>query len=194
MVEGSLGQLRAELGRRLELADPNILAFAYVVDFPLFEENKLEDGHYAPSHHMFTSPKSEDIPLLDTDPAKVRSLQHDMVCNGFEVGGGSIRIHDRKLQEKIFELIGFTEKQRKYFSHLLQAFEYGAPPHGGIAPGIDRLMMVIQNEPNLREVMAFPLTGDAEELMMGSPAEVAPEQLKEVHIKLDLPTKAKKKK
>ncbi|MBI3627073.1 aspartate--tRNA ligase, partial [Candidatus Uhrbacteria bacterium] len=187
VVEESLGQLRIELAKRLQLADPNVLAFAFVIDFPLFEENKMENGHYAPSHHMFTTPRPEDMHLLDTDPPKVKSWQYDFVCNGYEVGGGSIRIHDRDLQEKIFGMIGFKEEQREYFHHMLEAFEYGAPPHGGMAPGIDRLCMVIQGEPNIREVIAFPKTGDAEELLMRSPSAADPEHIKELHIKLDLP-------
>ncbi len=189
VVEESLGQLRIELSKRLGLADPNVLAFAYVVDFPLFEENKMEDGHYAPAHHMFTTPRPEDIHLLDTDPSKVKSWQYDLVCNGYEVGGGSIRIHDRELQEKIFKLIGFKDREREYFHHMLEAFEYGAPPHGGMAPGIDRLVMVLRGEPNIREVMAFPKTGDAEDLLMGAPALVTDKELKDIHIKLDLPKK-----
>ncbi|MBI2426377.1 MAG: aspartate--tRNA ligase [Candidatus Kerfeldbacteria bacterium] len=181
VVRDSLGALRNELGRRLGLKDPNLCAFAFVVDFPLFEEDK-HDGHYAPMHHMFTRPKEEDVPLLETNPHMVKSYQHDMVLNGVEVGGGSIRIYDRTTQEKIFELIGFTDEQRSYFHHMLEAFEYGAPPHGGIAPGVDRFLMVLMNEDNIREVMPFPKTGDVRELMMDSPSTVDEQQLKDVHI------------
>lgn len=167
------------------------LAFAFIVDFPLFTPQTKEDYFYgsgtakfAPSHHMFTAPKKEDISLLDSDPLKVKSYQHDFVLNGHEIGGGSIRIHDSKIQNKIFDLIGFTEKQKTQFNHFLKAFEYGAPPHGGIAPGIDRFLAVVLNEPNIREVMAFPKTGDNYDLMMDAPDEVTEEQLKELHLKI----------
>ncbi|MBI4127775.1 MAG: aspartate--tRNA ligase [Parcubacteria group bacterium] len=179
-----LAALRNHLGDTLKLRDPNLLAFAFVVDFPLFEEGKLENGHFAPSHHMFTMPKEEDLKLLDTDPAKARSYQYDFVLNGYEVGGGSIRIHDPKIQEKIFSLIGFTEKEKQYFSHMLKAFSYGVPPHGGIAPGIDRLLMILQNEPNIREVIAFPKNQTAQDLMMDAPSWVSEEQLRELSIKV----------
>ncbi len=184
VVHAVLGALRTELAERLKLADDNILAFAFVVDFPLFEE-QLENGHYAPKHHMFTRPKTEDIALLDSDPHKVRSWQHDMVLNGVEVGGGSVRIHERALQETIFKLIGFDlDKARKDFGHMLEAFEYGAPPHGGIAPGIDRLVMMFLNEPNVREVVAFPKTGDNRDVTLGAPSDVEPQQLKDLHLRL----------
>jgi aspartyl-tRNA synthetase len=167
------------------------LAFAFIVDFPLFTPQTKEDYFYgsgrarfAPSHHMFTAPKKEDIPLLDSDPLKVKSYQHDFVLNGREIGGGSIRIHDPKIQNKVFDLIGFSEKQKKQFTHFLKAFEYGVPPHGGIAPGIDRFLAIVLNEPNIREVMAFPKTGDNYDLMMDSPSEVTEGQLKELHLKI----------
>ena len=131
---------------------------------------------------MFTAPKDEDVKLLDSAPIKAKSYQHDLVLNGYEVGGGSIRIHNPKIQRKIFDLIGFSDEQKKQFAHLLEAFEYGAPPHGGIAPGIDRLLMVLTGEPSLREFIAFPLTGDARDPMMGAPVEVTEQQLADVHI------------
>ena len=159
------------------------LAFAWVLNFPLFEEEK-SGGHYAPSHHMFTQPKEEDIDLLDSDPHKVRSYQHDLVLNGNEVGGGSIRIHNGALQTKIFDLIGFSKEQKEHFSHMLEAFTYGAPPHGGIAPGLDRLLMVLLNEPNIREVIAFPKTGEGRDLMMETPSEATEEQIDELGIKI----------
>ena len=183
IVREVLGNLRVELAHKLNLIDPDVLAFAYIVDFPLFEE-EFENGHYAPSHHMFTAPKEKDIPLLDKDPHKVRSYQHDLVCNGYEVGGGSIRIHNRTIQKKIFDLIGFSEKKQQEFAHMLEAFEYGAPPHGGIALGIERLLMIILGELNVREVIAFPKTGDARDLMMDAPSEVEEKQLKELHVKV----------
>ena len=165
--------------------DPQELAFCFVVDWPLFEA-ELENGHLAPAHHMFTRPKDADLPLLEYEPHKARSWQHDLVLNGYEVGGGSLRITDPKVQEKIFELVGISkEDAHKQFGHLLTAFEYGVPPHGGIAPGIDRLLMVLLNAPNVREVVAFPKTGDNRDPMTGAPDTVAEGQLKELHIKID---------
>ena len=170
--------------------DKDELAFAWIVDFPLFVKQTKDDffhgagAKYAPSHHMFTAPHPDDIGLLDKAPMKVRGLQHDMVLNGHEVGGGSIRIHQPKIQNKIFELIGFTEKQKKQFEHMLTAFSYGVPPHGGIAPGIDRLLMVILGEPSLREVMAFPMTAGGSTAVMDAPSNPAKEQLKELGIKI----------
>jgi aspartyl-tRNA synthetase len=169
--------------------NPNELAFCWIVDFPLFEEEKSK-GHYAPMHHMFTQPKAEDLKNLTEENAhKVNSYQHDLVLNGFEVGGGSVRIHDPKMQKKIFDLIGFTEEQHKYFEHMLTAFGYGVPPHGGIAPGIDRLIMVLLGEKNIRNVIAFPKNGEAKDVLMDAPSDVDAQQLKDVHIKLDLPKK-----
>ena len=185
IAQNSMGAVRNALLKRLgfvENADPDMLAFAYIIDFPLFEEIKNDAGFYAPSHHMFTRPRPEDEYLLTSDPFKVKSWQYDMICNGYEVGGGSIRIHQQELQKKIFELIGFTHKQVEYFSHMLTAFSYGVPPHGGIAPGIDRLMMLLQNEPNIREVMAFPKNQQAEDPMMHAPSEVDAKQLKDAYI------------
>lgn len=172
--------------------DPGELAFAWIIDFPLFTKQSREDYFHgagknaklAPSHHMFTSPHPDDVRLLDKDPLKVRGLQHDLVLNGYEVGGGSIRIHDPKVQEKVFELIGFTSAQKQQFEHMLTAFQYGVPPHGGIAPGIDRLLMVIFNEPNLREVMAFPAIASGQTAVVDAPSEPEPEQLKELHLKV----------
>ena len=185
VVREVLGALRVEMAQRLGLTNTNSLAFCWVVDFPLFEE-EMTEGHYAPSHHMFTSPKREHIPLLDTDPHAVLSEQYDLVCNGFEVAGGSIRIHERELQNKIMQLIGFSQEEAKdQFGHMLEAFEYGAPPHGGIAPGIDRIVALMCGEPNIREVMAFPKNQNATDLMADAPSVVAPRQLDELHIALD---------
>ncbi len=182
VVHNALSALRTELARRLGYADKKELAFAWVIDFPLFEE-ELEDGHFAPSHHMFTSPKPEHVSLLDTNPAAVLSQQYDLVCNGFEVAGGSIRIHDQELQAKIMSLIGFSmEQARDQFGHLLEAFEFGAPPHGGIAPGIDRLVALMAGEPNIREVMAFPKTAQATDLMADAPSHVLQRQLDELQL------------
>ena len=174
---------------RKDKNDPNELAFSWTVDFPLFNEQSKDDFFYgsgkakfAPSHHMFTAPHPDDIPFLDTDPLKVRGLQHDLVLNGFEVGGGSIRIHQKDVQEKVFDLIGFSHEQKKQFAHMLTAFTYGVPPHGGIAPGIDRFLMVALGEPSLREVMAFPMTSGGKTSIMDAPSPATEAQLKEVGI------------
>ena len=176
---------------RKDKKDKNELAFAWIVDFPLFTEQSKEDYFYgsgsakwAPSHHMFTAPHPDDISLLDKDPGKVRGLQHDLVLNGYEIGGGSIRIHQPEIQEKVFDLIGFSEKQKSEFSHMLTAFKYGVPPHGGVAPGIDRFLMVILGEPSLREVIAFPMTAGGTTAVMDAPSEAEAEQLKELGLKV----------
>ena len=180
----SLGRLRLELGNRLGLRDDGILAFCWIIDFPFLMWNE-EEQRWDPSHHLFTAPTDEDIPLLDTDPGRAHGKQHDLVLNGHEIAGGSIRIHDRDLQEKVFGLIGLEiDEARKRFGHMLEAFEYGTPPHGGIAPGIDRIVMLLAGEPNIREVIAFPKSQTAIDLMAGAPTEVAEQQLKELHIKL----------
>lgn len=174
---------------RKDKSDKDELAFAWVIDFPLFVEQKKEDffhgsgsAKWAPSHHMFTAPHPEDIPLLDKDPGRVRGLQHDLVLNGYEIGGGSIRIHQPEIQEKVFDLIGFSEEQKKQFSHMLEAFTYGVPPHGGIAPGIDRSLMAILGEPSLREVIAFPATSSGQTAVMSAPSAATEGQLKELGI------------
>lgn len=182
---------------RKDKSDPNELAFAWIIDFPLFVKQTKEDffhgagsSQLAPSHHMFTAPKEEDIKLLDKNPLKVKSYQHDLVLNGLEVGGGSIRIHNWALQNKIFDLIGFSEKQKDQFNHMKTAFSYGIPPHGGIAPGLDRLISILCNENNIKEVIAFPLTGEARDPLMDSPSCVTKHQLKEIHIKTDYKQKS----
>jgi aspartyl-tRNA synthetase len=171
--------------------DKDELAFAWIVDFPLFVEQTKEDyfhgsgsAKFAPSHHMFTSPHPDDVKLLDENPMKVRGLQHDMVLNGYEVGGGSVRIHQAEVQEKVFDLIGFTKGQKKQFEHMLTAFTFGVPPHGGIAPGIDRFLMVVLNEPSLRELIAFPMTASGTSAVMSAPSKVTKDQLKELKLKL----------
>jgi aspartyl-tRNA synthetase len=184
VVYDVLGALRETMARRLGFKDKPELAFSWVLDFPLFEQD-LEDGHYVPSHHMFTAPKRESIPLLDSDPASVLSEQYDLICNGYEVGGGSIRIHERELQQKIMKLIGLSmEEAREQFGHLLDAFEYGTPPHGGIAPGVDRLVMLMAGEPNLQQVIAFPKSNSAADLMADAPSPVSQKQLDDLHISI----------
>jgi len=162
--------------------DPNELAFEWTVDFPMFEKDK--EGNVQAVHHPFTSPKAEDLALLDREPFKARANAYDLVLNGYEIFGGSIRIHERDLQNKVFEILGLDASTiQERFGHMLEAFEFGAPPHGGIASGIDRIVMVLANEPNIREVIPFPKTGDARDLMMGAPSELEEKRLKEAHIK-----------
>lgn len=182
----SLGRLRVELGQRLGLFDPNVLAFCWVIDFPFLVWNE-EEKRWDPSHHLFTAPMDEDISLLDTNPGQARGKQYDLVLNGYEIAGGSIRIHQRDLQEKVFGLIGLDiEEAKRQFGHMVEAFEYGTPPHGGIAPGIDRIVMLLAGEPNIREVIAFPKSQSAADLMAGAPTDVTTQQLRDLHIKLDL--------
>ncbi|MAG59920.1 aspartate--tRNA ligase [Candidatus Woesebacteria bacterium] len=171
-----------------EKEDKDVLAFAWVVDFPLFEKTK--DRKIAPSHHPFTAPKDKDIPLLDKDPMKAKSWQHDLVCNGLEVGGGSMRITDPDLQKKIFKILGHSQQEiEEKFRHLLEAFKYGVPPHGGIAPGIDRFLMAALGESSVRETVAFPASASGQVSVMDAPSKVAPELLRELGIEV-----AKKKK
>ncbi|MEL7568498.1 MAG: aspartate--tRNA ligase [Dehalobacterium sp.] len=186
VVADSLGHLRLEIAKRQDLIDKNKLNFAWVVDFPLLEYDE-EEKRWVAMHHMFTSPKDEDLALLTTDPGKVRAKAYDMVLNGVEVGGGSIRIHRREIQEQLFNLVGFTrEEAQEKFGFMLEAFEYGAPPHGGIAFGIDRLVMLMLKKDTIRDVIAFPKTQSATDLMIKAPGPVVPKQLQELHIKLNV--------
>jgi aspartyl-tRNA synthetase len=181
--------LRRHIAHELGWDDPEKLAFAWIIDFPMFYWNE-EEQRWDPSQHMFTSPLPDDIPLLDTDPGKARGSQYDLACNGYEVAGGSIRIHNRALQEKMFPLIGQTmENAREQFGHMLEAFEFGVPPHGGIASGIDRLVMVLAGEPNIREVIAFPKTQTGADIMAGAPSLPEARQLDELGIKVVPPKK-----
>jgi len=185
MVEEALGALRGEMARRLELLDPNLLVFCYILDYPLLE--KGEGGRWEPMHHPFTAPRDEDIPLLDSAPERVYAKHYDLVCNGCELSSGSIRIHARELQEKIFKLLGYGEAEiEQRFGHLLEAFEYGAPPHGGIAPGIDRVVMLLAGEESIRDVIPFPKNKSAMDVMFDAPSELPEEQLKELHLRLRL--------
>jgi aspartyl-tRNA synthetase len=170
---------------RKDKKDKNELAFAFVVDFPLFEWKESEKRFDA-MHHPFTRPQEEDIGEIKKNPDKILAYQHDLVLNGYEVGGGSLRIYKPEMLEAIFAIMGHKKQEtRKNFGHLLEAFEYGVPPHGGIALGLDRFLALIQGEPNIREIMAFPKTGENRSLMMNAPSEVSKEQLKELRIKID---------
>ncbi|HEU4325559.1 MAG TPA: aspartate--tRNA ligase [Roseiflexaceae bacterium] len=179
-----LDKLRREFAARLGLADPDLLAWAWVLDFPLVEWNE-DERRWDAVHHPFTAPKDEDVGLMDSDPGKVRAKAYDLILNGYEAGGGSIRIHRREVQQKLFDLLGISrETALSQFGHMLEAFEYGAPPHGGIAPGIDRIVMLLANESTIREVMAFPKTQQAVDLMTSAPSSVDDRQLRELHVRL----------
>jgi aspartyl-tRNA synthetase len=180
-----LSQLRLELGRRLGLIDKDKLEFLWITDFPLFEYDQTEK-RFVSKHHPFTSPADDDINLLDTDPGAVRSKAYDIVLNGVELGGGSIRIHDQEVQQRVFKVLGFSkERAWEQFGFLLEAFKYGTPPHGGIAYGLDRLIMLLAQQNSIRDVIPFPKVQNASCLMTEAPNTVENKQLKELHIKLD---------
>ncbi len=184
VVFESLNRLRLHFRDRLGLTDPDVLGFCWVTDFPLFAWNE-DDERIEPMHHMFTMPREEDLPLLDSNPLEVMGQLYDLVANGVELASGSMRIHRPELQQKVFSIIDISpEEAERRFGALLTAFRYGAPPHGGIAPGVDRLVMVLRDEPNIRETMAFPKTQAARDEMMDAPGPVAEEQLEELHIAL----------
>ena len=181
-----LCELRLEMGNRLGLRDKNKFALLWVVDFPMFEWSE-EEGRLMAMHHPFTHPKDEDIPLLDTNPAAVRADAYDMVCNGIEVGGGSIRIHDSKLQAKMFEILGFTpEKAKEQFGFLMNAFKYGAPPHGGLAYGLDRWVSIFAGLDSIRDCIAFPKNNSGRDVMLDAPAALDQKQLDELNLVVDI--------
>ena len=192
VVAAALGALRIEMAKRLSLINPDALEFLWVVDFPMFEYDE-EEKRYVAMHHPFTSPRDEDLPLLATDPGKVYAKAYDMVLNGTEIGGGSIRIHRRDVQKAIFTAIGLTDEEaQEKFGFMMNAFEYGAPPHGGLAFGLDRLIMIMAKRDSIRDVIAFPKTQSASCLMTQAPNDVDDKQLRELHIKTSLLAKKDK--
>ena len=177
-----LNELRLEMGNQLGLRDKNKFALLWIVDFPMFEWSE-EEGRLMAMHHPFTHPKDEDIPLLDTDPAAVRADAYDMVCNGIEVGGGSIRIHDAQLQAKMFEILGFTpEKAEEQFGFLMNAFKFGAPPHGGLAYGLDRWVSIFAGLDSIRDCIAFPKNNSGRDVMLDAPSAIDQKQLDELNL------------
>lgn len=185
VVFQSLGQLRLEIARRLDILNPYEYNLLWITEFPLFEYDE-EEGRYVAKHHPFTSPMDEDIQFLESEPEKVRAKAYDIILNGVEIGGGSIRIHSTSLQERMFKALGFSmEKAWDQFGFLLEAFKYGTPPHGGIAYGFDRLVMLLAGRNTIRDVIAFPKVQNASDLMTGAPSTVDMKQLEELHITLE---------
>jgi aspartyl-tRNA synthetase len=186
VVADSLGALRLKLGKELALIDESKFNFLWVTDWPLLEYDEGE-GRYFAAHHPFTMPVREDLELLDSEPGKVRAQAYDLVLNGYELGGGSLRIFEREIQEKMFKILGFSEEEaREQFGFLLDAFEYGTPPHGGIALGLDRMVMLFAGRTNLRDTIAFPKTASASDLLTDAPGEVSSAQLKDLHLSLNV--------
>jgi aspartyl-tRNA synthetase len=179
-----LFRLRVRLAERLNLIDPNEMALCWVIDFPLLHYNE-EEQRYEAEHNPFSGMDEAHIGRLDSDPLRIRARQYDIICNGYEIGGGSVRINVAALQHKVFSLMKLDEEQiHEQFGHMLEAFEYGAPPHGGIALGIDRLVMLFADEDSIREVIAFPKTQSAQDLLMNAPSPVDDRQLKELHLRV----------
>ncbi|MCQ6278217.1 aspartate--tRNA ligase [Bacillus sp. EB600] len=186
VVADSLGALRLKLGKELNLIDQSLFNFLWVTDWPMFEYSE-EDGRYKAAHHPFTMPFREDLPFLETEPEKVHAQAYDIVLNGYELGGGSLRIFERDIQERMFSVLGFTpEAANEQFGFLMNAFEYGTPPHGGIALGLDRLVMLLAGSTNLRDTIAFPKTASASDLLTDAPGEVSEAQLRELHLSLNV--------
>lgn len=184
VVNAALSSLRLYFRDELSLADPNLVAFAWVLDFPMFEWNE-EEQRWDAAHHPFTMPRPNSYNEMMSDPTAVLSDAYDLVCNGFELASGSIRVHDPDIQRDIFRILGYSDDEAKAkFGHMMEAFSYGAPPHGGIAPGIDRLAMILVGENSIREVIAFPKTAQASDIMADAPAAASPRQLRELHIKV----------
>jgi aspartyl-tRNA synthetase len=189
VVNKVLGKLRHHLGEIFGLKDPSIVAWAWITDFPMYEYNE-RDKKIDFMHNPFSMPQGGLKALNEMDPLNIRAFQYDIIANGLELSSGAIRNYNPEIMYKAFEIVGYSkEVVDEKFGAMIRAFEYGAPPHGGFAPGIDRLLMLLENEPNIREVIAFPKNGSAEDVMMGAPGTVDEKQLKELHIKLDLPKK-----
>ncbi|MGB3990550.1 MAG: aspartate--tRNA ligase, partial [Acetivibrionales bacterium] len=184
VVFDSLGELRVEIAKRLGILDDREFKFLWVTEFPLFEFDE-EENRWTARHHPFTSPMDEDLEFLESDPGRVRSKAYDVVLNGTELGGGSIRIHMQDLQQRMFSILGLSEEEaRNKFGYLLEAFKYGVPPHGGMAYGLDRMIMLMAGRSNIRDVIAFPKVQNASDLMTEAPDVVDPKQLEELHIKV----------
>ncbi|MDF2878292.1 MAG: aspS, partial [Clostridia bacterium] len=189
VVYAALGALRLESAKRLNLVSKDEFKFVWVTDFPLLELDE-EAGRYVAMHHPFTMPKDEDIPIMETDPGKVRAKAYDLCLNGCELGGGSIRIYQKEVQEKMFKLLGFTDEEAyEQFGYLLNAFKYGVPPHGGLAFGLDRMIMLMCGADSIRDVIAFPKVKDASCLMTQAPGAVDPKQLEELQLSITTPEK-----